>query len=112
MIIGMDTELRTQDTVAQLLRQHGHKQGALEFENFQPRAIFSGEQVIDIRQQVQNRARQLIEELMIAANTCIARFLAKKEGASLRRVVRSPERWYRMIQLVQQYGKSLPATTL
>ncbi len=56
MIIGMDTQLRTQDTVAQLLRQHRHKQGALEFENFQPRTIFSGEQVIDIRQQVQNRA--------------------------------------------------------
>ncbi len=108
MIVGMDMQLRTQDTVAQLLRQRRHQQGALEFETFQPRAVFSGEQVVDIRQQVQNRARQLIEELMIAANTCIARFLASKGGASLRRVVRSPERWYRIVQLAQQYGASLP----
>jgi exoribonuclease-2 len=65
---GMNAQLRTQDAVAQILRTRRHAQGALEFETFQPKAIFEGDRVVDIRQQVQNRARQLIEELMILTN--------------------------------------------
>ena len=74
---GMDVQLRSQDEAAQRLRRHRQAQGSLEFETFQPRALFDGERVVDIRQQVQNRARQLIEELMIATNTCTAQFLAR-----------------------------------
>ena len=70
--------------------------------------MFKGEQVVDIQQQVQNRARQLIEELMIATNTCTAQFLADAGGAWLRRVVRSPKRWLRIGELAQRYGESLP----
>ncbi len=105
---GMDTQLRTQDNVAQRLRARRHAQGSLEFETFQPHALFKGEQVIEIRGQVQNRARQLIEELMIATNACTAQFLAAARGASLRRVVRSPERWLRIVDVAQRYGESLP----
>jgi exoribonuclease-2 len=70
--------------------------------------VFDGERVVDIRQQVQNRARQLIEELMIATNECTARFLASAGGASLRRVVRSPERWLRIAAVAAKFGESLP----
>jgi exoribonuclease-2 len=100
--------LRTQDALAQGLRALRHAQGSLEFETFQPRAVFEGEQVIDILQQVQNRARQLIEEVMIATNGCTARFLAAHGGASLRRVVRSPERWQRIVEVAKDYGETLP----
>jgi exoribonuclease-2 len=72
--------------------------------------VFAGEQVIDIRQQEQNRARQLIEEVMIATNGCTARFLAAQHGASLRRVVRSPERWLRIVAVAAEYGVALPPT--
>ena len=105
---GMDAQLRTQDAVAQTLRLRRHAQGALEFETFQPKAIFEGDRVVDIRQQVQNRARQLIEELMILTNECTARFLATRGGASLRRVVRSPERWLRIVEVARSLGESLP----
>ena len=105
---GMDTQLRTQDAVAQQLRVRRHAQGSLELETFQPRAVFEGEKVIDIRQQVQNRARQLIEEVMIATNGCTARFLASRGGASLRRVVRSPDRWLRIAEVAKGYGVTLP----
>jgi len=57
---------------------------------------------------VQNRARQLIEELMIATNEHAARFLASGGGASLRRVVRSPERWLRIAEVARKFGESLP----
>ena len=105
---GMDVQLRTQDEVAQRLRARRHAEGALELETFQPRAVFEGERVVDIRQQVQNRARQLIEELMIATNEHAARFLASGGGASLRRVVRSPERWLRIAEVARKFGESLP----
>jgi exoribonuclease-2 len=105
---GMEAQLRTQDAVAQQLRVRRHAQGSLEFETFQPRAVFEGEQVIDIRQQVQNRARQLIEEVMIATNGCTARYLAARGIVSLRRVVRSPERWQRIVDVAKEYGETLP----
>ena len=105
---GLDAQLRTQDDVAQRLRARRHAQGSLELETFQPRAVFEGERVVDIRQQVQNRARQLIEELMIATNGCTARHLAASGGASLRRVVRSPERWQRIADVAKTFGVTLP----
>ncbi len=105
---GLDAQVRTQDDVAQRLRKRRHAQGSLELETFQPRAQFDGERVVDIRQQVQNRARQLIEELMIATNTCTAQFLASGGAASLRRVVRSPERWLRIADVARKFGEMLP----
>ena len=105
---GMDVQLRTQDAVAQQLRMRRHEQGALEFDTFQPRAVFDGDEVVDIRQQVQNRARQLIEEVMIATNQCTAQFLSRGGAAALRRVVRSPERWQRIVEVAARYGEMLP----
>ncbi len=105
---GMDWQLRQQDALAQQMRVQRHAKGSLEFETFAPRALFDGEQVVGIEQQVQNRARQLIEEFMIAANGCNARFLAAAGHGSLRRVVRSPERWLRMVEVARQYGEALP----
>ncbi len=106
---GMEQQLRTQDAVAQQLRARRHELGSLELETFQPRAVFDGDRVVDIRQQAHNRARQLIEELMIATNGCTARFLAAAGGASLRRVVRSPERWQRIAAVARQFDEVLPA---
>jgi exoribonuclease II len=105
---GMEAQLRLQDDVAQRLRARRHAQGSLELQTFQPRAVFDGERVVDIRQQVQNRARQLIEELMIATNGCTARHLARHGAISLRRVVRSPERWQRIAEVARQFGETLP----
>ncbi|WP_057246650.1 RNB domain-containing ribonuclease [Duganella sp. Root198D2] len=108
-VAGLEAQLRMQDHLAQLLRSQRQAQGALEFESFQPRAVFDGSRIADIRLQEHNRARQLIEEFMIATNGCTARFLAAHGGASLRRVVRSPERWARIVQVAHGYGVELPA---
>ncbi len=108
VVPGMEAQLRTQDSVAQQLRARRRTGGSLEFQTFQPRAVFEGERVVDIQQQVQNRARQLIEEVMIATNGCTARYLASQGGASLRRVVRSPERWLRIVAVAKDYGDVLP----
>ena len=108
IVPGMDQQLRTQDSVAQQLRANRREQGALDFQTFQPRAEFDGEQVVAIKQQEQNRARQLIEEFMVATNGVTARFLAGKRRAAIRRVVRSPERWARIAQVAAERGWELP----
>ncbi|MES2958382.1 MAG: RNB domain-containing ribonuclease [Pseudomonadota bacterium] len=105
---AIEQQLRLQDDVAQRLRARRRAEGALEFETMQPRAVYEGERVVEIRQQVQNRARQLIEELMIATNQCTARFLTRQGGISLRRVVRSPERWQRIAEVARKFGEALP----
>ncbi|MDO5290923.1 MAG: RNB domain-containing ribonuclease [Pseudomonadota bacterium] len=105
---GMAEQLRTQDSVAQQLRARRREQGALEFQTFQPRAEFEGDRVVAIRQQVQNRARQLIEEFMVATNGVTARFLAGKRRPAIRRVVRSPERWARIVDVAAEHGWTLP----
>ena len=105
---GMDAQLKAQDHLAQLLKKRRLQAGALNFETFQPRAEFEGEKISKLTLQPHNRARQLIEEFMIAANECISKFLMQHGGASLRRVVRSPERWARIVEIAHQYAETLP----
>ena len=108
MVSGLDAQLRKQDQLAQVLRARRHEHGSLEFEIFQPRASFSQDSIRTIEQQPHNRARQLIEEFMIATNGCTSRFLADAGIYSIRRVVRLPERWLKIVQLVHEYGVNLP----
>ena len=105
---GVAAQLRAQDGLAQKLRVLRRAEGSLEFETFQPRAQFEGERIASIHLQPQNRARQLIEELMIATNGCTARYLATHGAIALRRVVRSPERWLRIVDVARGYGTQLP----
>ncbi len=105
---GMDQQLRLQDAAAQRLRTRRQAQGALDFQSVQTRAVFDGERVVEIRAQVHNRARQLIQEFMVATNGVGARFLAERGVASIRRVVRAPERWPRMVEVAAEHGHTLP----
>lgn len=107
-VAGLAENLRLQDGVAQALRQRRHEHGALELETLEPRAVFQGDAVSDLRLEQQNRAKQLIEDFMVAANVSTARFLEKKGFPSVRRVLRSPERWERIVELAAIHGTQLP----
>ena len=107
-VAGMDEQVRAQDAAARRLRALRFEQGALDLETLQPKAIFEGETVVALRQEEHNRARQLIEEFMIAANGVTARFLEGKNRPALRRVVRSPERWQRIVEVAKEQGEHLP----
>jgi VacB/RNase II family 3'-5' exoribonuclease len=107
-VAGLAENLRLQDRVAQSLRQRRHQNGALELETLEPRAVFQGDAVADLRLEQQNRAKQLIEDFMVAANVTTARFLEKKGFPSVRRVLRSPERWERIVELAGTHGTQLP----
>lgn len=105
---GLEENLRLQDRVAQALRGVRHAQGALDLETIEPRARFTDGVLADLEEQPKNRARELIEDLMVAANGVSARFLDRHRFPSLRRVLRAPERWDRIVRLAAEYGASLP----
>jgi VacB/RNase II family 3'-5' exoribonuclease len=105
---GLDENLRLQDRVAQAMKQLRHQRGALTLETLQTRAVYEGDILSDLRPDEKNRAKELIEDFMIAANGVTAKFLEKKGFPSLRRVLRSPERWERIVELARPLGGRLP----
>ena len=107
-IPALAENLKLQDQTADKMRVLRHEHGALDLETIEARAVLRGEEVVDLRQEARNNARNLIEDFMIAANGVTARFLASKNLASLRRVVRSPERWDRIEAIASNLGDRLP----
>jgi exoribonuclease-2 len=107
-IPGLDANLRLQDRVAQTLVDLRHRNGALSLETIEAKAVFAGDAISDLDLDQKNRAKQLIEDFMIAANGVTATYLAARKFPSLRRVLRSPERWNRIAQLASGFGDRLP----
>ena len=104
---GMEAQLRLQDQVAQRLREVRHHHGALSLETIQARPVFDGDALTDLEVEHTNRARALIEDFMIAANGVTARYLERRGFPSLRRVLRSPERWERIVELAAGLAERL-----
>jgi exoribonuclease-2 len=107
-VSGLDAQLRLQDQVAQRLKARRHQQGALSLETIEPRAVFEGEVLADLRVEKKNRAKELIEDFMVAANQATVSFLRGKAVPSFRRVLRSPERWQRIVEVAARWGEPLP----
>jgi len=107
---GLDENLRLQDRVAQGLTGLRHHHGALSLESRESQAVFAGDALATLELDQTNRATQLIEEFMVAANAVTARYLATKNFPSLRRVLRDPVRWARIVELAAQLQEPLPAT--
>jgi VacB/RNase II family 3'-5' exoribonuclease len=107
-VAGLDENLRLQDRVAQKLKTVRHTHGALDLETIEARPVFLGDELKDLETDQQNRAKDLIADFMIAANGVAARYLACKKFPSLRRVVRTPKRWDRIIELAAERGSTLP----
>ena len=108
-IPGMDEQLRIQDQVAKKMRALRFQYGALDFETLQPRAVMRDGVVVDLKPEKKNRARELIEDFMIAANGVTAQYLNSVGSSSLRRVVRTPKRWERIVAIAAELGHNLPA---
>jgi len=107
---GLDNNLRLQDEVAQKLRALRHEHGALDLQTVEARPVFEAEEIRDLAVEEKNRAKELIEDFMIAANGVTARFLEERRIPALRRVVRTPKRWDRIAEVAAQLGEHLPAT--
>jgi exoribonuclease-2 len=106
---GLADNLRLQDRIARKLKALRHLSGALDLETLEGRPVFEGDHLKGIEPQRGNRATFLIEDFMIAANGVTARYLASRNLPSIRRVVRTPKRWDRIVELASQHGCILPA---
>jgi exoribonuclease-2 len=107
-IPGLDENLRIQDRVAQRLKTLRHEHGALTLETVEARLVFDADELKDLQAERKNRAKDIIEDLMIAANGATARFLSARGLPSFRRVVRTPKRWDRIRELASDHGQTLP----
>jgi exoribonuclease-2 len=103
----LQAQLKLQNTVAQALRQQRYRHGALNIETIEVRPILINDRVADVVKQEKNLGTELIEDFMIAANEVVARALLSV--SSIRRVVKTPERWDRIVQLAAPQGGHLPA---
>ena len=108
-VAGMEQQLRMQDEVAQRLKRVRQAQGSLTLTTLEAEAVFQGSALIDLKPDESNRAKELIEFFMIAANGIVARFLESQQRSSIRRALPAPERWDRIIALARDCGETLPA---
>lgn len=107
-VSGLDAQLRLQDQVAQRLKARRHQQGALSLETIEPRAVFEDDVLTGLRVEQKNRAKELIEDFMIAANQATAAYLRHAGVPSFRRILRSPDRWMRIVEMAARWGEVLP----
>jgi VacB/RNase II family 3'-5' exoribonuclease len=106
---GMEQQIRIQDQVARALKRVRREGGALTLETIEARAVFDRGVLSDLRPDERNRAKDLIEDFMVAANGVTARFLESRGFPSLRRILRPPERWNRIVALASEAGERLPS---
>lgn len=107
---GLADNLRAQDGVAQRLKHRRHLHGALSLETIRARPLFDGDHISRLEAERKNHATEIIEDFMIAANGVTARYLAAKHVPSIRRIVRTPKRWDRIVALALGHGTTLPET--
>ncbi len=103
----LQAQLKLQDEVAQALKKLRYEHGALNIDTSEVHPLVLNQQVVDVVKQEKNRATELIEDFMIAANGVVARLLAKV--SSLRRIVKTPEHWDGIVRLAAAQGETLPA---
>lgn len=105
----LEENLRLQDASAQKMKEFRHRNGALNLETIQVRPVFEDDLIRDLEPDESNRAKEIIEDFMIATNGIVARYLASKQFPSIRRVVRSPRRWERIVEIAAELDTTLPS---
>src|SRR5208337_2023113 len=106
---ALAAQLKLQDAAAQRMVGGRFQHGALDLETIETRPVMLAEEAVEIARLEKNRATSLIEEFMVAANGVIARTFEQAGVASIRRIVRTPKRWDRIVELAQGLGTTLPA---
>jgi exoribonuclease-2 len=105
---GLEEQVRLQDEIAQALHELRRRCGALELERTELVPVVENGRIVRLDERRHNRAQDIIESLMIAANTSMAELLEAHGVPSLRRVVRAPEMWPRIVETAASFGEHLP----
>ena len=107
-VSGLAENLRLQDKTAQTMKDLRQDQGALSLETIEARPVFEGDSIRGLQVEEKNRAKDIIEDFMIAANGVTVRYLSSRKIASIRRVVRVPKRWDRIVEIAAEHRFRLP----
>ncbi len=107
-VSGLAENLRLQDKAAQRMKDFRHSKGSLCLETIEAKPIFEGESLLDLQAEEKNRAKEIIEEFMIAANRATIRYLSSRKIPSIRRIVRVPKRWGRIVEIAAEHAFKLP----
>ncbi|MDD1751110.1 MAG: RNB domain-containing ribonuclease [Methanothrix sp.] len=107
-INGLTENLLLQDRAAQSMKNLRHAQGALSLETIEAKPVFEGDRISDLQVEEKNRAKEIIEDFMIAANGVTVRYLVSRGIPSIRRVVRIPRRWDRIVEIAAEHAFKLP----
>jgi exoribonuclease-2 len=105
---GLAENLLLQDRVAQSMKNYRHIHGALSLETIEAKPVFDGDQIRSLEIEQKNRAKEIIEDFMVAANGVTARYLSSMKFPSIRRVVRIPKRWDRIVEIAREHKINLP----
>lgn len=105
---GLAENLRMQDRVAQSMKNYREIHGALRLQAIEARPVFDGDQIRTLAIEEKNRAKEIIEDCMIAANGVVARYLSSRKFPSICRIVRTPKRWDRIVQIAGEHQFRLP----
>jgi exoribonuclease-2 len=106
----IEAQLRLQDGMAAAMKERREERGALALATTESKVVFDGDLLADLRPDEENRAKEMIQDFMIAANTATARLLEAQGFPSLRRILRAPARWERIVALAREAGETLPET--
>ncbi len=107
-VVGLAVNLQLQDTITRKMKQLRYEQGALDFDTVESLPVFEGDTIRELRETQRNRARDIIEELMISSNEVTAGFLKERNFPCFQRVVRNPKRWNRICEIAAEQGVELP----
>jgi exoribonuclease-2 len=107
-ISGLADQILLQSQVKELIHNQRKTQGSLYLHTLEATTVANNGQVLDLELVADNPARDLIENFMISGNIAVSHFLESKNMPSLRRVVKTPERWDKIMAVAKTYGEDLP----
>ncbi len=107
-VAGLRQQIELQREAAKRLQAYRRAKGALEFESIEAAAVVEDGEIKGLKSVETNSARKLIENFMVAANVEMAEFLEARGSMSLRRVVKTPQRWDGIVRIAAEYGENLP----
>ena len=107
---GIEESLQLQDEASQRMKNLRFMHGALNLESIEARPVFDVNEIRDLEVERKNRATEIIENFMIATNGVTARYLSDQNFASIRRVVRTPKRWERIVEIAREHRFELPSS--
>jgi VacB/RNase II family 3'-5' exoribonuclease len=106
---GLAEQLHLQNELCRRIQGRNQQKGAISVQTLEARPVAVDGQVVALELTHQSVARDMIQSMMVSANSSLAKTVKAKNAPMIQRVVKKPVRWNRLIQLAATFGFELPA---